>query len=208
MTPGTKRQVWKSLEAIPTSADQRSVQRISRSFPMLRGWNHADVARLRLSRSQHQIQAWPHGIPSLRLSRSGSFSAAQICAYLAPRSARYSFRGGTSINGQDQNDLQKNFVLGSEAIVSLNARNQLRFIVAKALAHENEPAVTGVSVRYDSLGKRLQVKVLRGLWLRSLHRRQNERASFSTRRGGGRTALIQIGGRHTENVANSPGSNY
>ena len=79
----------------------------------------------------------------------GHLSYAFRESLVASLDARYSFRGSTSIDGQGQNDSQKNFILGSEAIVSLNAKNQLTFIFAKALAHENGPAVTGVSVRYD-----------------------------------------------------------
>jgi hypothetical protein len=63
--------------------------------------------------------------------------------------ARYSFRGDTLVNRLDQSSSQRNFILGSEVIVSLNARNTLSFIVAKALVHQNGPAVTGLSVKYD-----------------------------------------------------------
>ena len=64
---------------------------------------------------------------------------------------RYSFRGETFVNGQNQDDSQKNFILGSEAIVTLNAKNQLTFIFEKALVHQNGPSATGASVRYDYL---------------------------------------------------------
>lgn len=63
--------------------------------------------------------------------------------------ARYSFRGDTSIDGVGQNDSQKNFVVGSEAIVTLNAQNQLTFIFEKAAVHMNGPSVTGIALRYD-----------------------------------------------------------
>lgn len=68
---------------------------------------------------------------------------------VASLDARYSFRGDTSIDGVGQNDSQKNFVVGSEAIVSLNNQNQLTFIFEKAAVHVNGPSVTGVVVRYD-----------------------------------------------------------
>ena len=68
---------------------------------------------------------------------------------VASLDARYSFRGDTSIDGVGQNDSQKNFVAGSEAIVSLNDQNQLTFIFEKAAVHENGPSVTGVALRYD-----------------------------------------------------------
>lgn len=63
--------------------------------------------------------------------------------------ARYSFRGATTVDGIGQNDSQKNFVVGSEAIVTLNNQNQLTFIFEKAAVHENGPAATGLAVRYD-----------------------------------------------------------
>ena len=68
---------------------------------------------------------------------------------VASLDARYSFRGDTSLDGVGQNDSQKNFVVGSEAIVTLNAKNQMTFIFEKAAVHVNGPAVTGVAVRYD-----------------------------------------------------------
>jgi hypothetical protein len=63
--------------------------------------------------------------------------------------ARYSFRGETTVNRVNQNNSQKNFILGSEVIVSLNEKNSLSFIVAKALVHENGPESTGFSLKYD-----------------------------------------------------------
>ncbi|MBV8436230.1 MAG: transporter [Silvibacterium sp.] len=63
--------------------------------------------------------------------------------------ARYSFRGDTYVNSIDQNNAQKNFILGGELILSLNERNSLSVIFAKALVHQNGPSVTGVSVKYD-----------------------------------------------------------
>jgi hypothetical protein len=66
----------------------------------------------------------------------------------------YSFRGGTVINGVDQNNPQRNFALGSEVNVSLNPRNSLVFQFAKALVHQNGPALTGLAVKYTySWGK-------------------------------------------------------
>jgi hypothetical protein len=62
---------------------------------------------------------------------------------------RYSFRAVTFVNGVDQNNSQQNFVLGSEVNVSINSRNSLLFEFAKALVHQNGPALTGFSVRYD-----------------------------------------------------------
>lgn len=62
---------------------------------------------------------------------------------------RYSFRGTTLVNGVDQNNPQQNVLLGSEVNLSLNSRNSLVFEFAKALVHNNGPAVVGFSVRYD-----------------------------------------------------------
>jgi hypothetical protein len=62
---------------------------------------------------------------------------------------RFSFRGATTIDGVGQDDSQRNFILGSEAIVSLNDRNTLTFIFEKGLVHRNGPSATGVVVRYD-----------------------------------------------------------
>ena len=62
---------------------------------------------------------------------------------------RYSFRGTTFLNGVSQNNAQQNFILGSEVNISLNSRNSLVFEFAKALVHDNGPALVGFSVRYD-----------------------------------------------------------
>ena len=64
---------------------------------------------------------------------------------------RFSFRGDTTVNGLGQDDSQRNFILGSEAIVSLNDRNTLTFTFEKGLVHDNGPAATGASVKYDYL---------------------------------------------------------
>ena len=63
--------------------------------------------------------------------------------------SRYSFRGTTFVNGVDQDNGQRNFTLGSEMNLSLNSKNALVFVFAKALVHENGPEVTGFSVKYD-----------------------------------------------------------
>jgi hypothetical protein len=62
---------------------------------------------------------------------------------------RYSFRGATSVNGVDQNNPQRNFILGSEMNVTINARNSLLFQFAKMLVHRNGPALVGFAVKYD-----------------------------------------------------------
>jgi hypothetical protein len=62
---------------------------------------------------------------------------------------RYSSRGDTLVNGVDQNNVQRNFIVGSEVNVSLNPRNTLVFVFVKAAVHDNGPSISGLSVRYD-----------------------------------------------------------
>jgi hypothetical protein len=62
---------------------------------------------------------------------------------------RYAFRGTTFIDDVDQHNAQQNVILGSELNVSLNARHSLLFEFAKAVVHQNSPAVVGFSVKYD-----------------------------------------------------------
>jgi len=62
---------------------------------------------------------------------------------------RYSFRGATLVNGVDQGNPQQNFILGSEVNVNINARNSLLFEFAKAVVHQNGPALVGFAVKYD-----------------------------------------------------------
>jgi hypothetical protein len=62
---------------------------------------------------------------------------------------RYSFGGETSIDGVSGGNSQKNFLLGSEAIWSLNDRNSFRLVLAKALVHQNGPSISGIAVKYD-----------------------------------------------------------
>jgi hypothetical protein len=81
----------------------------------------------------------------------GHISYSFLDSLVASLDSRYSFRGETTVDRIGQNNPQKNFILGSEVIVSLNERNSLSFILAKALVHENGPAITGVSVKYDYL---------------------------------------------------------
>ena len=69
--------------------------------------------------------------------------------FWASLDTRYSFRGTTAVNGIDQNNAQRNFILGSEMDISLNSRNSLVFEFAKAVVHHNGPALVGFSVKYD-----------------------------------------------------------
>ena len=62
---------------------------------------------------------------------------------------RYSFRGTTTVGEVPQDNAQQNLVLGTEMNISLNPRNTLIFEFAKAVVHNNGPAVVGFSVRYD-----------------------------------------------------------
>ena len=61
---------------------------------------------------------------------------------------RYSFRGATLVNGQNEDNSQQNFILGSEVNVSLSRKNSLVFEFGKALVHHNGPASTGFAVKY------------------------------------------------------------
>jgi hypothetical protein len=62
---------------------------------------------------------------------------------------RYSFRGTTWVNGVDQDNPQRNFILGSEVNVNISSRHSLLFEFAKMLVHENGPALVGFAVKYD-----------------------------------------------------------
>jgi hypothetical protein len=62
---------------------------------------------------------------------------------------RYSFGAITFLNGVSQNNAQQNFVLGSELNISLNPQNSLILEFARAIVHQNGPAATGFSARYD-----------------------------------------------------------
>ena len=62
---------------------------------------------------------------------------------------RYSFRGSTRVNGVDQNNSQRNFILATEVNISLNARNSLVLEFGKAVVHRNGPSVVAFSVKYD-----------------------------------------------------------
>jgi len=79
----------------------------------------------------------------------GHISYSFLDNLLGSLDARYSFRGDTYVSRVDQNSAQKNFILGGELILSLNERNSLSLIFAKALVHQNGPTVTGFSVKYD-----------------------------------------------------------
>ena len=79
----------------------------------------------------------------------GHLSYLFLDSILVSLDARYSFRGDTSVNNVSQNASQNNFILGSDVIIDLNARNSLSVTFAKALVHQNGPAVTGISVTYD-----------------------------------------------------------
>jgi hypothetical protein len=68
---------------------------------------------------------------------------------MASLDARASFMGNTSLNGIGQNDSQRNFILGTEEIYSLNNQNQFTFVFESALVHVNGVPVRGFAVRYD-----------------------------------------------------------
>ena len=62
---------------------------------------------------------------------------------------RCSIFGDQTLNGQDQHNRQKNFLLGSEWALSVNPKNTFTLELAKALVHQNGPAIAGLSMRYD-----------------------------------------------------------
>lgn len=62
---------------------------------------------------------------------------------------RYSFRAATYVDDVSQNNPQQNFIVGSELNVSLSPQNSLTFVFAKAIVHQNGPAATGFSIKYD-----------------------------------------------------------
>ena len=62
---------------------------------------------------------------------------------------RYSFRGMTVLDGVSQNNAQQNFILGGELNISLSSQNSLTLEFARAIVHQNGPAATGFSVKYD-----------------------------------------------------------
>jgi hypothetical protein len=93
-----------------------------------------------------------HGVEILRQQPlpglEGHISYSFTSNLWAALDTRYSFRGGTIVNGIDQNSEQRNFTLGSEVNLSLNSRNLLVFEFAKALVHQNGPASTGFALKY------------------------------------------------------------
>ena len=62
---------------------------------------------------------------------------------------RYSFRGTTFVDGVDQNNGQQNVIVGTEMNLSVDSRHSLLFGYAKAVVHQNGPALTGFTVKYD-----------------------------------------------------------
>ena len=79
----------------------------------------------------------------------GHISYAPIEKVWLSLNTRYSFRGTTSVDGIDQGNPQRNFILGSEINFSINARNSLLIEFAKALVHQNGPAIVGFAIKYD-----------------------------------------------------------
>ena len=72
---------------------------------------------------------------------------------------RYSSGGDTFVNGVNQNNVQQNFILGSELNFDFNARNSLVFEFGRALVHQNGPGATGFAVKYYySWGKGLAIQ--------------------------------------------------
>jgi hypothetical protein len=94
-----------------------------------------------------------HGIEVLRQEPlsgiEGYLSYSFTDRLWASLDTRYSFRGSTLVNGENQNNSQQNFILGTEVNVSLSHRSSLLFEFDKALVHQNGPALTGFAVKYN-----------------------------------------------------------
>ena len=82
-------------------------------------------------------------LPGLEAHLSYSFTPNLWASF----DTRYSFRGDTFVDGVNQNDSQRNLILGSELNVSLSSRNSLVFEFAKSLVHENGPVFGGIAVK-------------------------------------------------------------
>lgn len=79
----------------------------------------------------------------------GHISYSFLDSLWASLDTRYSARGTTSVDDIDQNNAQRNFIIGSELNVTLSAHHSVVLEFAKAPVHRNGPALTGFSVRYD-----------------------------------------------------------
>jgi hypothetical protein len=94
-----------------------------------------------------------HGAATLRQRQfpgvEGHISYSFTDNFWVSLDTRYSFGADSFVNGTDQHDSQHNFILGSEADVSLNMHNSLTFEIAKAIVHRNGPVITGFIVKYD-----------------------------------------------------------
>jgi hypothetical protein len=94
-----------------------------------------------------------HGVKILRQEPMPGIEAhisySPINSLWASLDTRYSFRGSTLVNGDNQNNSQQNFILGSEVNVSLNRQSSLVFEFEKAVLHKNGPALTGFAVKYN-----------------------------------------------------------
>jgi hypothetical protein len=83
-------------------------------------------------------------LPGLEAHVSYNFTP----SFWASLDTRYAFRGETVVDGVEQQNAQKSFVMGGEAHWSPNSHNSLNLVFAKALLHSNAPAYTGVVVKY------------------------------------------------------------
>jgi hypothetical protein len=86
-----------------------------------------------------------HGVEILRQQAlpglEGHLSYSFTSNLWASLNTRYSFRGDAFVDGMNQNNAQQNFTLGSEINVSLNSQTAIVFELAKALVHQNGPAL-------------------------------------------------------------------
>ncbi len=93
-----------------------------------------------------------HGLETLRQQvlpgLEGHISYSFTSRLWASLDTRYSFGGDTYVNGENQNNAQQNFILGSELNVSLSPQNSLVLEFVKAMVHQNGPASAGFGVKY------------------------------------------------------------
>jgi hypothetical protein len=62
---------------------------------------------------------------------------------------RFSSRGVTVVDGANQDNQQRNVIVGSEINLSITPRHSLLFEIGKSWVHQNSPDVIGFAVKYD-----------------------------------------------------------
>jgi len=83
-------------------------------------------------------------LPGLEAHLSHNFTS----SFWASLDVRYSFRGGTVVDGLDQNNAQRDLTLGSEVNWEPGSHNSFQLVFATSVVHQNAPPYTGVAIRY------------------------------------------------------------